>query len=150
MFNGTKDKVFTDTFLKILMTWHINDPVSDRERDINNLVYKYQKNRNPFIDNPEYAQKIWGYNLASKEFTPQLREDIKIYNKSTNTVTVSLENKAKSINKVAVYSINGQMIDEISNKSNKQNIDVYIKNPGVYIIKVYGKQMEINKRIVIK
>lgn len=45
--------------LSVLLSWHIQDPVSERERKRNELVYKYQKNRNPFIDHPEFVAKIW-------------------------------------------------------------------------------------------
>ena len=45
-----------------LCQWHIDDPVDDWERNRNDIIhYNYQNNRNPFIDNPEYAQLIWGY-----------------------------------------------------------------------------------------
>lgn len=48
--------------LSDLIQWHIDDPVDDWERNRNDIIhYNYQNNRNPFIDNPEYAQLIWGY-----------------------------------------------------------------------------------------
>lgn len=150
MFNKTKDKVFTDTFLKILMTWHLNDPVSDREKDINNLVYRYQGNRNPFIDHPEYAEKIWGSNLGTGDFEYQKRDDISVYNKTAKSVIVRLENKSKSVQKISVFNFNGQLINEISNSLNQKEIEITFKTPGVYILKVVGPEMEINKRVVIK
>ena len=45
-----------DLFLK----WDKNDPVSQKEIDRNNACYDIQKNRNPFIDYPNFAQQIWG------------------------------------------------------------------------------------------
>ena len=150
MFDGTKDKVFTDTFLKILMTWHVSDPVSDREKDINNHIYKYQGNRNPFIDHPEYAEKIWGSNLGTGDFEYQKRDDIKLYSKSSRSVIVQQVNKDKSIKKVSVFNFNGQLINEITNNDNRNEIEINFKNPGIYILKISGKGMEINKRVVIK
>ncbi|WP_312922227.1 endonuclease [Empedobacter brevis] len=150
MFNKTKDKVFTDTFLKILMTWHLNDPVSDREKDINDLVYRYQGNRNPFVDHPEFAEKIWGSNLGTGEFEYQKRDDVSVYNKTAKSIVVKLDNNSKSIQKVSVFNFNGQLIDEVLNSTNQKEIEVHFKNPGVYIIKVVGEQMEINKRVVMK
>ena len=41
--------------LSLLLTWHEQDPVSDFERHRNEVIYTYQGNRNPFIDNPEYV-----------------------------------------------------------------------------------------------
>ncbi|WGD34979.1 endonuclease [Olleya sp. YS] len=59
MFNNTSDQVFTDAFLDLLLTWHNNDPVSQREIDRNNAIFAIQNNRNPFIDHPEYVNAIW-------------------------------------------------------------------------------------------
>lgn len=38
--------------LSTLLKWHIDDPVDEFELNRNNVIYKYQKNRNPFIDYP--------------------------------------------------------------------------------------------------
>ena len=59
MFNGTSNQVFTTAFLNLLITWHNQDPVSAREVARNNAIYAIQKNRNPYIDHPEYVQAIW-------------------------------------------------------------------------------------------
>lgn len=42
--------------LSTLLKWHYQDPVSEREIYQNNVVYMFQKNRNPFIDHPEYVE----------------------------------------------------------------------------------------------
>ncbi|RXP57043.1 T9SS C-terminal target domain-containing protein [Lutibacter sp. HS1-25] len=59
MINGTKDQVYEDWFITLLVKWHTNDPVSTREIDRNNAAYAYQGNRNPYIDHPEYVNVIW-------------------------------------------------------------------------------------------
>ena len=46
--------------LSVLLKWHIEDPVDDFERDRNDVIYSYQKNRNPFIDYPQFVGLIWG------------------------------------------------------------------------------------------
>lgn len=43
-----------------LLAWHVADPVSAKETDRNNAIYGIQVNRNPFIDHPEWVQRIWG------------------------------------------------------------------------------------------
>ncbi len=45
-----------ETFLK----WHRQDPVNEFEKRRNNILAQYQKNRNPFIDNPQFVEKIFG------------------------------------------------------------------------------------------
>lgn len=46
--------------IEMLLKWHREDPVSDKERDRNEAVYEQQHNRNPFIDHPELVEHIWG------------------------------------------------------------------------------------------
>ncbi len=46
--------------VNLLMKWHHDDPVSQKEMDRNEAVYKIQNNRNPFIDMPELADYLWG------------------------------------------------------------------------------------------
>ena len=48
----------------MLLRWNDEDPVSQKEIDRNNAVYAKQHNRNPFIDNPEYARMIWDPNWS--------------------------------------------------------------------------------------
>ncbi len=46
--------------LSTLLQWHKEDPVDAFERRRNDIIYtKYQKNRNPFIDHPEWAEQIF-------------------------------------------------------------------------------------------
>lgn len=45
--------------IALLLKWNKDDPVDDIERKRNEAVYEIQKNRNPFIDNENYANLIW-------------------------------------------------------------------------------------------
>jgi endonuclease I len=45
--------------LNTLLQWNLLDPPDDFERNRNNVIYSYQHNRNPFIDNPDLAELIW-------------------------------------------------------------------------------------------
>ncbi|MCM1521486.1 MAG: endonuclease [Muribaculaceae bacterium] len=44
----------------LLLKWHRDDPVSQKETARNEAVYSFQNNRNPFIDFPDLAEYIWG------------------------------------------------------------------------------------------
>lgn len=46
--------------LSLLLQWNIDDPVDSFEQNRNEVIYSIQHNRNPFIDHPEFATKIWG------------------------------------------------------------------------------------------
>lgn len=43
-----------------LVAWHLADPVDSFEQRRNNRIYELQKNRNPFIDNPQWVKAIYG------------------------------------------------------------------------------------------
>ena len=54
----------TDIFYDVAtcLKWHAEHPVTQREIYRNNKVYSLQLNRNPFVDHPSYANKIYeGY-----------------------------------------------------------------------------------------
>jgi endonuclease I len=46
--------------VQMLLSWHRMDPVSAKEISRNNAVYALQRNRNPYIDSPQYVECIWG------------------------------------------------------------------------------------------
>jgi len=53
--------------LSDILKWNLEYPVSQREKNRNEGAEYLQGNRNPFIDHPEYACRIWGnYNEATK------------------------------------------------------------------------------------
>lgn len=46
--------------LSTLLEWNEKDPVSEYEKHRNNLIYKnVQDNRNPYIDHPEWARRVF-------------------------------------------------------------------------------------------
>ncbi|PIF45794.1 putative secreted protein (Por secretion system target) [Chryseobacterium sp. 52] len=58
-FDGTAERAFDPEYIAMLIQWHTQDPVSQREIDRNNAIYAIQKNRNPLIDNPQWVNAIW-------------------------------------------------------------------------------------------
>lgn len=46
--------------IEVLMKWHRQDPVSQKEIDRNDGIEATQGNRNPFIDYPYLAEYFWG------------------------------------------------------------------------------------------
>jgi len=45
----------------ILQEWHRMDPVDAAERGRNDAIFKYQHNRNPYIDHPEFVAAIGSF-----------------------------------------------------------------------------------------
>lgn len=46
--------------IKTMLSWHEEYPPEECDYHRNEAVFKKQKNRNPFVDHPEYAERIWG------------------------------------------------------------------------------------------
>lgn len=56
--------------LSTLLEWNELDPPDKYERARNDMIYeKFQHNRNPFVDHPEYARLIWGEPDAAPRIT---------------------------------------------------------------------------------
>lgn len=58
--DGSAYPAFEPWFLEMLLQWHEQDPVSQKEINRNNAIYAIQGNRNPFVDHPEWVEMIWG------------------------------------------------------------------------------------------
>lgn len=50
----------TDYMKNLMLKWHHEDPVSEKELLRNNAIYAHQKNRNPYVDYPCLVEYIWG------------------------------------------------------------------------------------------
>lgn len=68
--DSLSERAFKSWYIGLLLQWHQQDPVSQKEIDRNNTIYTIQGNRNPFVDNPQYAQAIWG-NLPTGTDIPE-------------------------------------------------------------------------------
>ncbi len=55
--NSTNPKLIGN--IATLMKWHLEEPPTEEEKLRNEAVAKIQGNRNPFIDHPEYAERIY-------------------------------------------------------------------------------------------
>jgi endonuclease I len=61
---GTNKCEILAWYANMLYKWHMNDTVSTKEINRNNAIYALQKNRNPYIDHPEFVAEIWMNSMA--------------------------------------------------------------------------------------
>ena len=72
--------------LDLLLDWHQQDPVDEYEIKRNDLIYRnFQKNRNPFIDYPEWVDAVYG---SEGKFATPSSDAIYAYN-DNETIPVS-------------------------------------------------------------
>ncbi len=148
--NGSNNQVYENWYIKLLYKWHTNDPVSQREIVRNNEAFKFQGNRNPFIDHPEYVSQIWGSVLATKSFFSL--KDVSVYpNPSrTNSITISTPNVIH-IKSIVLFSVIGSKVYEAQNpKINNQKISIPNLKTGLYILRISDANSSLTKKIIIK
>jgi endonuclease I len=119
--------------LSDLLEWHSDDQVSEFEKHRNEVIYSYQKNRNPFIDHPEYVNEIWGTTSISTNKRTSVRllpnpvtsqvsilsneafETLVVY----NLIGIKVKESASSNSTLSVEGLpNGQYIMHLSNRKN--------------------------------
>lgn len=95
--DGSSYPVYTEWHLDMLICWHEEDPVSQKETDRNNAIYDIQHNRNPFIDHPEYVASVWGIattapsigNIYNSPLEPSAAETVTVYATITDNGTIT-------------------------------------------------------------
>jgi endonuclease I len=142
MANGAE---LTPAAVNLLLLWHNNDPVSQKEIDRNEAVFLLQGNRNPFIDYPQFADCIWGTSdciaLAINE--NEWETSFSLYPNPTNnnlSVSTAINNNIYSY---SIIDLVGKQI--INNHSFAINIPTDKLAKGNYIL-----QLNTNKGTVRK
>ena len=90
--------------LSTLLQWNMMDPPDDFERNRNNVIYSYQQNRNPFIDDPNFANLIWGgaaVNPISIDFI-QMFPEIAVATEAVN-IAATIVNTANQAMNVSLF-----------------------------------------------
>ncbi len=140
-----------------LIEWHEFDPVDNAEIARNQAVYTYQTNRNPFIDHPEFVQRIWGpTGVEDAANTPMLNLSLEspYPNPSFGTVRVAYSLKNPSSIKTSIYNIKGQLVKNLEQQSRTAGRHSITWNAegvssGIYLLKVETETETAVKRILI-
>jgi endonuclease I/chitodextrinase len=116
---GVGSKEFTpDEMIDLFLEWNVEDPVSDieiarntyHENNSNNAA---QGSRNPFIDNPYLATRIWGGNSAEDRWgiytgsdteAPTTPTEVTLSNIALTSITVSWTASTDNVN-VSGYNV---------------------------------------------
>jgi endonuclease I len=145
--DGSSDKVFEQWYLDLMYSWHINDPVSQKEIDRNNAVYPVQGNRNPFIDHPEWVFAIWGTYLNNAIFTNL--DSVSVYPNPVNDHKIIISSTTE-LDDIQLITINGQLMMEIKKPIFENNSYTLNNLPnGFYFLKLSSNNQSITKKIII-
>lgn len=135
--------------LTYLLSWNTLDKADDFEMNRNNIVYQWQRNRNPFIDYPLLADYLWGENvgqpwfatLSSGSFTS---EKFRFYpNPSSDRITI----EGITSGTLEVYTMAGVHVKTTKIAAPTQ-IELNLPS-GVYVLKmISGSQTQVQKLIV--
>src|SRR5690606_7116421 len=109
-----------------------------------------QGNRNPYIDHPEFVSLVWGIGMDTQDVNYQTRKDVTVYTTQFNVVVIRLENPENTMEFVSVYDAQGRLIQTKNNTLNQSEIRHTLPQKGVYILKVEGKKLEFNTKVLIK
>ena len=137
MANGAE---LTQDAINILLTWHHNDPVSQKEIDRNNAVATLQFNRNPFIDYPEFADCIWGTgDCISLDIKENITEnELNIFpNPTSQILHIEMKTVSQILN-IYVIDFTGKIVLQKENNQTEKTCMLDTKNlsEGNYLLLV--------------
>jgi endonuclease I len=133
--DGTRDHVYEQWYLDLMVKWSNEDPVSDKELNRNNKIYNFQHNRNPFVDHPEYITLIW---VDPTAVINPLELKLSIY---PNPVVNELHVSYSSDEPLTYFIVNmsGQKVESGVLHGRQSNIEVNQYHNGLYLIVVKSK-----------
>jgi len=122
--------------LTMLLDWHRADTVSLKERNRNNEVYKYQGNRNPFIDDPLFAEKIWG-TLNAVEETAENMVSLTLYpNPAQDYLNINISGYICKKTLAYIYDTGGCLVNMVPIDDSTTTISIEGFSPGIYFLRM--------------
>ena len=154
-YNDTLTQANVD-MIPVLIQWHLLDPVDSKEIERNQDIYGYQNNRNPFVDHPEFVQRIWVPTDISDQSLPIAPELVvsSIYpNPFANELNLSYCLGNSTQVSVEVFNVKGQRIHSISAMEKTPGVyslSLEMDNAiaGIYLIRISTSEQAIVKRVM--
>lgn len=141
--DGSSGRGFDQWYINLLMLWHQNDPVSAKEIARNNYAYVYQKNRNPYIDHPEWVNEIWTSTLSTTDLA-SFEKTLSVYPNPVRNGELNVSGYGlNEVKTLQIYSIDGKLIQTV-NQDLKNNRKIILKNitKGNYILKAENQSVK--------
>ena len=119
--------------------------VDDFEKNRNNVIYNWQNNRNPLIDLPELVNYIWGENYGDIWFdnlNVSISQNPFVFYPNPTKGNIYFNS---SLDKVEVYSLNGQ---KLLNFKNVDMLEINLEK-GLYLVSLYKEGKSSIHKIII-
>ena len=136
-------------FLNLMIQWHRQDTVSEKELNRQEAIYKFQNNRNPFIDHPELVEHIWGNQKNIIWGTTTALENVNNYfelHLLDNAFFISSDYETEI--EYTLYDISGQLITK-QNITPDEIISLRNLQRGMYIITIITNNNSKSYKIII-
>ena len=136
----------------LLLQWAAMDPVSQKEIDRNNAVWQIQHNRNPFIDYPELAEKVFGSDASP--FTTSIstlpgQYCWRIYpNPATSYIQIEPSYNQSDIRTIEIADITGKLFLQQTIDGNDARLDISSLARGIYLLTITSEQHIYTYKIV--
>lgn len=134
--------------INLLLKWHRQDPVSEKEINRNNEIYKnWQYNRNPFIDYPQLAEYIWGDKVGEPfTFSSSAIDENNFASVGITSEEGCIRVEADEDYTIYIYTVNGSLIEM---QRNSGDAIIPVNNRGFVIVKVITSKSTFIKKLSI-
>ena len=141
-----------DQMPDVFLIWNAEDTVSDFERQRNQIIFQAQGNRNPFVDNPYLAYRIWGGpQITDAWIDPNIgfeeKESLNVLvypNPSNGLVYVSMQ--SQEVLNYIIYNVNGI---EVGKGVYKNVLDLSDFPNGLYLLLIESEQVRTFSPILL-
>lgn len=147
MLNNTNDQVFSDWFLSLLLEWHKTDPPGEREKNRNNVAFEFQGNRNPFVDHPDFADRIWNPETRINNREDDLTFSIFPNPSSGEKINIS---SSRPVDNIYLLTVSGEVLKTFSFPGGQTQIEIEELNPGFYIVHIYLKSEQYIHKLIVR
>ncbi|AWA30875.1 ribonuclease [Flavobacterium magnum] len=136
--------------LATLLTWNMSDVSDDFEMNRNNVVYNWQKNRNPFIDYPLLAEYLWGSHAGETWFAALATSDnpevkVGLY---PNPVQDQLMIAGLPSGTIEIFNVTGSLVFK-SDFTERTSIQVALPS-GMYVAKISSEGKSVVKKLLVR
>jgi endonuclease I len=136
---------FEPWVINMLMQWNENDPVSQKEILRNQAIFEIQGNRNPFIDHPEFVERIWGDTTVS--VGNFIDKKLAVFpNPAAHWFSIVTPNDASLLE---IYTLCGKKTHSMKALPGEMRMNTAGINPGIYLLLLHTQQGIFREKLII-